>query len=79
MLAALVGWPQGAFASQLTFKDGGSVEVEREIDGGLVRVRGRGRVRVRVRVGLRVRLRARVGLGGARDRRWPRDARSPEP
>lgn len=35
MLAALVGWPQGAFASQLTFKDGGSVEVEREIDGGL--------------------------------------------
>ena len=35
MLAALMGWPQGAFASQLTFKDGENVEVEREIDGGL--------------------------------------------
>ena len=30
-----MGWPQGAFASQLTFKDGENVEVEREIDGGL--------------------------------------------
>ena len=35
MLAALMGWPQGAFASQLTFKDGETVEVEREVDGGL--------------------------------------------
>mmetsp|Transcript_24303 Transcript_24303/g.49340 ORF Transcript_24303/g.49340 Transcript_24303/m.49340 type:complete len:252 (+) Transcript_24303:59-814(+) len=35
MLAALMGWPQGAFASQLTFKDGENVEVIREIDGGL--------------------------------------------
>jgi len=35
MLASLMGWPQGAFASQLTFKDGENVEVEREIDGGL--------------------------------------------
>jgi len=30
-----MGWPQGAFASQLTFKDGETVEVEREVDGGL--------------------------------------------
>jgi electron transfer flavoprotein beta subunit len=35
MLAALMGWPQGAFASELTFKDGGGVEVLREIDGGM--------------------------------------------
>jgi len=36
MLAALMGWPQGAFASQLTFKEGnGEVEVMREVDGGL--------------------------------------------
>ena len=34
MLAALLGWPQGTFASQLTLKDG-AVEVVREIDGGL--------------------------------------------
>ena len=34
MLAALMGWPQGAFASELTVKDGG-LEVLREIDGGL--------------------------------------------
>ena len=31
-----MGWPQGAFASQLTFKEGnGEVEVMREVDGGL--------------------------------------------
>jgi electron transfer flavoprotein beta subunit len=35
MLAALMGWPQGAFASQLTFKDSENVEVMREVDGGL--------------------------------------------
>merc|ERR1719482_1057395 len=35
MLAALMGWPQGAFASQITFKDGENVEVMREIDGGM--------------------------------------------
>ncbi len=34
MLAALLGWPQGTFASKLTFKDGG-LEVTREVDGGL--------------------------------------------
>ncbi|HLI12279.1 MAG TPA: electron transfer flavoprotein subunit beta/FixA family protein [Alphaproteobacteria bacterium] len=34
MLAALLGWPQGTFASKLTFKDGG-IEVTREVDGGL--------------------------------------------
>lgn len=34
MLAALLNWPQGAFASKLTFRDAG-VSVEREIDGGL--------------------------------------------
>ncbi len=34
MLAALLGWPQGTFASKLTLKDG-RVEVIREIDGGL--------------------------------------------
>jgi electron transfer flavoprotein beta subunit len=34
MLAALLGWPQGTFASKVVFK-GGAVEVTREIDGGL--------------------------------------------
>jgi electron transfer flavoprotein beta subunit len=34
MLAALLGWPQGTFASKVAFIDGG-VEVTREIDGGL--------------------------------------------
>jgi electron transfer flavoprotein beta subunit len=34
MLAALLGWPQGTFASKLTLKDG-RIEVIREIDGGL--------------------------------------------
>lgn len=34
MLAALLGWPQGTFASKVAFTDGG-VEVTREIDGGL--------------------------------------------
>jgi electron transfer flavoprotein beta subunit len=34
MLAALMQWPQGTFASQLNFHDGG-VSVTREIDGGL--------------------------------------------
>lgn len=34
MLAALLGWPQGTFASKVAFKDG-KVEVTREIDGGL--------------------------------------------
>ncbi|WP_406855077.1 electron transfer flavoprotein subunit beta/FixA family protein [Alsobacter sp. KACC 23698] len=34
MLAALLGWPQGTFASKVALGDG-SVEVTREIDGGL--------------------------------------------
>ncbi len=34
MLAALLGWPQGTFASKLTIADG-KAEVTREIDGGL--------------------------------------------
>lgn len=34
MLAALLGWPQGTFASKLDFHDAG-VSVTREIDGGL--------------------------------------------
>ncbi len=34
MLAALLGWPQGTFASKVEFADGG-VAVTREVDGGL--------------------------------------------
>ncbi len=34
MLAALLGWPQGTFASKVTV-DGGTLTVTREIDGGL--------------------------------------------
>ncbi len=34
MLAALLGWPQGTFASKIAFVDGG-VAVTREVDGGL--------------------------------------------
>jgi electron transfer flavoprotein beta subunit len=34
MLAALLGWPQGTFASKVTV-DGDTVEVTREVDGGL--------------------------------------------
>ncbi|MFG1270895.1 electron transfer flavoprotein subunit beta/FixA family protein, partial [Xanthobacter sp. DSM 14520] len=34
MLAALLGWPQGTFASKVSIEDGG-VAVTREIDGGL--------------------------------------------
>ena len=33
MLAALMGWPQGAFASKLTI-EGETIEVVREVDGG---------------------------------------------
>ena len=35
MLAALTGWPQGTFASNIAFGDAGGAEVTREIDGGL--------------------------------------------
>jgi electron transfer flavoprotein beta subunit len=34
MLAGLLGWPQGTFASKVVF-DGGSALVTREVDGGL--------------------------------------------
>ena len=34
MLAALLGWPQGTFASKVE-KDGDTVKVTREVDGGL--------------------------------------------
>ncbi len=34
MLAALLGWPQGTFASELR-KDGDTLQVIREVDGGL--------------------------------------------
>ncbi len=34
MLAALLGWPQGTFASKLVV-DGGNIAVTREVDGGL--------------------------------------------
>jgi electron transfer flavoprotein beta subunit len=34
MLAGLLGWPQGTFASEITFADG-KISVTREVDGGL--------------------------------------------
>src|SRR5436190_19243671 len=41
MLAALTGWPQGTFASKLAI-DGDSVQVTREVDGGLQTVKLKG-------------------------------------
>src|SRR3954454_13448044 len=41
MLAALLGWPQGTFASKLTL-DGSDVNVTREVDGGLQTVKLKG-------------------------------------
>jgi len=38
MLAALLGWPQGAFASKIAL-DGDSITVTREVDGGLQTIR----------------------------------------
>jgi len=38
MLAALLGWPQGTFASELEIGDG-SISVTREVDGGLQTVK----------------------------------------
>jgi electron transfer flavoprotein beta subunit len=38
MLAALLGWPQGTFASKLELQDGSAV-VTREVDGGLETVK----------------------------------------
>ena len=42
MLAALLGWPQGTFASKLAI-DGDSILVTREVDGGLQTVKLKGR------------------------------------
>src|SRR5262252_9902794 len=41
MLAALLGWPQGTFASKLVI-EGDTIAVTREVDGGLQTVRLRG-------------------------------------
>src|ERR1700742_4613906 len=41
MLAALLGWPQGTFASKLTV-DGDAIEVTREVDGGLQTIKLKG-------------------------------------
>jgi electron transfer flavoprotein beta subunit len=41
MLSALLGWPQGAFASKLTI-DGDTVTVTREVDGGLQTIKFNG-------------------------------------
>jgi electron transfer flavoprotein beta subunit len=38
MLAALLGWPQGTFASKLAI-EGDSIQVTREVDGGLQTVK----------------------------------------
>ena len=38
MLAALLGWPQGTFASKITI-DGDAISVTREVDGGLQTVK----------------------------------------
>ncbi|HEV2866995.1 MAG TPA: electron transfer flavoprotein subunit beta/FixA family protein [Allosphingosinicella sp.] len=39
MLAALLGWPQGTFASKVEFDGNESVSVTREVDGGLETVK----------------------------------------
>ncbi|WVQ93841.1 hypothetical protein IAU59_000919 [Kwoniella sp. CBS 9459] len=41
MLAGMLGWGQGSFASKLEVEDGGKVNVTREIDGGLEKVEGK--------------------------------------
>ena len=41
MLAALTGWPQGTFASKVVI-DGDSIQVTREVDGGLQTVKLKG-------------------------------------
>ena len=38
MLAALLGWAQGTFANKLNVADG-SIEVKREVDGGLENIK----------------------------------------
>jgi electron transfer flavoprotein alpha/beta subunit len=39
MLAALLGWPQGTFASKVELAGDGRVDVTREVDGGLQTVK----------------------------------------
>ena len=39
MTAARLEWPQATFASKIEQKDGGKLEVVREIDGGLETIR----------------------------------------
>jgi electron transfer flavoprotein beta subunit len=39
MLAALLGWAQGTFASEIRLQEGGHAEVVREVDGGLQTVK----------------------------------------
>ncbi|NXS83362.1 ETFB protein, partial [Erpornis zantholeuca] len=39
LLAAMLDWPQGTFASRVQLEDGGAVRVEREVDGGLETLR----------------------------------------
>lgn len=38
MVAGILGWGQGSFASKLEIEEGGKVKVTREIDGGLERL-----------------------------------------
>jgi electron transfer flavoprotein beta subunit len=40
MLAGMLGWGQGTFASKLEVEQGGKVKVTREIDGGLEKIEG---------------------------------------
>ncbi len=41
MVAGLLGWGQGTFASKLEVQEGGEVTVTREIDGGLEKMKGK--------------------------------------
>jgi len=41
MLAGMLNWGQGSFASKLEVQEGGAVAVTREIDGGLEKVEGK--------------------------------------
>lgn len=40
MLAGMLGWGQGSFASKVTLEEGGKIQVTREIDGGLEKLEG---------------------------------------
>ncbi|ORY34350.1 hypothetical protein BCR39DRAFT_517866 [Naematelia encephala] len=41
MLAGMLGWGQGTFASKLEIEETGNVKVTREIDGGLEKIQGK--------------------------------------